>query len=205
MADGALSLQEYLRSPIGTAPRTDPLPAQTLSALGRFMPVYANAFFIQWKNVKRTVRTLAEQGVLPNAEVRLIPKLRATAYTIDNGPICFSLGALLTRSSAVTMTVFCHELAHACLSHSPDYPALKRLNKDFLVAFSSQKTAYLMSPIEVFAMVGALDFMAAVCASLKEGRRKSRLERLIALERQKLDVLQVEISMLQIPDGIDLK
>jgi len=205
MADGAKSLKEYLESPTEGAPCLGELPDGVISALSRFVPLYSNPFFIQWKNVKNAVRCFAEQGVTAPVSVSLIPKLKSTAYAVDGGKMCFSLGAILSRSSAVTLTVLCHEITHVWLSQRDFYPDLKRLNKDFISAFSGEKAAYLMSPIEVYAMVGAIHIMDAVCASLPDGFGKRKLERLKELEKDKLDALKIEISMLKISDSIDSK
>ena len=205
MTDGFLSLSRYVKAPLENAPRIEGISAASLSRLASFLPIYSNPFFIQWRNIKRAVASLIDDGLFSRFSVHLTAGLKAKAYSVDDGRMYFSLGALLTRSSAVTLTVLCHELAHIWLSQRELYPELKRLNKEFLTVFSSVKGAYLMSPIEVYATVGSLCLLDAVSDSLPDGRKKKRLAGLILKERGKLEVLKDEILMLGTQDGIGSK
>ncbi len=205
MTDGFLSLSRYIKAPLEDAPLIEGISESSVSHLARFLPIYSNPFFIQWRNIKRATAALIDDGLLSRFSVHLTAELKARAYAVDDGRMCFSLGALLSRSSAVTLTVLCHELAHIWLSQRAFYPELKRLNREFISAFSSVRGANLMSPIEVFATVGSLCLLDAVSDSLPDGKKKKRLTRLIASERGKLEVLTGEILMLEIQDGIGSK
>ena len=142
---------------------------------------------------------MIECGILRKFSVRLTPDLTPKAYMRDGGDMFFSLGALLTRSSTVTLSVLCHELAHMWLSQQDFYKGLKEINRQFQEQYSSHTDAELLSPIELYAMVVSVIFMQDVCIAL-EGKKKKRFKDLIEFELEKIELLKDKIIKLSIQE-----
>ena len=194
-----MTLAEYLSSPLAL-PASLPLPqtdADVDAALARFLAPGRTPHF-QWRCLCRALSAFEAAGVLPKTPLSLSPSLSPVAFMRDGGGITFSLGALLFRSSAVTLSVFCHEAAHVFLSHLSEYGEIKALDRAFRTAFADRPRARLLSPIELFAMHHSLPLMEAALRAAREGRKTQRFRTFVQDERQRIASLVGEIRALRL-------
>lgn len=173
--------------------------------------------FLRWRLIKKINRLLISENVFPEFNIYLTKNLTPKAYMKDCGEIYISLGALLFRSSMVTLKVLCHELSHLWLSNQPFYSRLKSVDKEFKEKYSNVEflrgdavyskeentvktdeknrskakkkgrlNAYLLSPIEVYAMKVSVFLMELIDSRLTAKRPKKRWQAVIDEERSKL-------------------
>lgn len=193
MSEIIFSTDEYIRSPEKHSFNIN-INSQHLICFKKFLPIYSNPFFIQWRNIKRAAKSLIKDGVLSHFPIHIIPSLKQKAYIIDGGGMYFSLGLLISHSSPITLTVFCHELSHMWLSQQEFYPELKQLNKDFLNRYKQEPTSHLISPIEFYATTLSVDIMDRIYDSLK--KKNKRFEKALGREREKVILLRKSILAL---------
>lgn len=148
-----------------------------------------------WRRLKRLAQALSARG--PRFSLHLTRSLSARAYMKDRGDVFFSVGAILSRSPVVTLSVFCHEYAHLSLSYEAFYPALKELNRQFKDTFSHIPHADLLSPIELCAMVRAVDLMERMQKSVARTSAQKKLALLIRTEKEKLSYLESQLKALK--------
>lgn len=173
--------------------------------------------FLRWRLIKKINRLLISENVFPEFNIYLTKNLTPKAYMKDCCEIYISLGALLFRSSMVTLKVLCHELSHLWLSNQPFYSRLKSVDKEFKEKYSNVEflrgdavyskeentvktdeknrskakkkgrlNAYLLSPIEVYAMKVSVFLMELIDSRLTAKRPKKRWQAVIDEERSKL-------------------
>lgn len=173
--------------------------------------------FLRWRLIKKINRLLISENVFPEFNIYLTKNLTPKAYMKDCGEIYISLGALLFRSSMVTLKVLCHELSHLWLSNQPFYSRFKSVDKEFKEKYSNVEflrgdavyskeantvktdeknrskakkkgrlNAYLLSPIEVYAMKVSVCLMELIDSRLTAKRSKKRWQAVIDEERSKL-------------------
>lgn len=172
---------------------------------------------LRWRLIKKINKLLISEKVFPDFTIYLTKSLTPKAYMKDCGEIYISLGALLFRSSLVTLKVLCHELSHLWLSNQPFYGRLKSVDKEFKQKYSdidfskndNAKTkyddnlkpsgknrssgrkkdrlnAYLLSPIEVYAMIVSVSLMELIDSRITKKRSQIRWQAVIEEERSKL-------------------
>ena len=191
------TLNKYTQNPLDIRFDIDLNESEALDICRKLTSSWRSPFFIQWHYIKKAVNAMIECGILRKFSVRLTPDLTPKAYMRDGGDMFFSLGALLTRSSTVTLSVLCHELAHMWLSQRGYYSELKLLSKSFLTRYAKVPDIALMSPIELYAMVISVDIMKAINKGVKKQKHKRRLESIIDCEREKIEFLKQKITELQ--------
>jgi hypothetical protein len=194
-----MTLDAYLSSPLAI-PASLPLPqtdADVNAALARFLALGRTPLF-QWRCLSGALAALDRAGTLKRTPLSLSPSLSPVAFMRDGGGITFSLGALLFRSSAVTLSVFCHEAAHVFLSRLPEYGEIKALDRAFRDAFAELPHVRLLSPIELFAMHHSLPLMDAALRAARAGRKTEKFRTFVQDERQKIASLTGEIRALRL-------
>lgn len=193
-----LTLDAYLSDPLAL-PASLPLPhtdAHVGTSLARFLRTGRTPFF-QRRCLLHALSALAQAGTVTPVPFTLSLSLSPTAFMRDGGGMTFSLGALLFRSSAVTLSVFCHETAHVWLSQRPEYREIKALDRAFREAFADCPRARLLSPIELSAMHLSLPLMEAALCAARAGRKTEKFRRFVHDERQRIASLTAEIRALR--------
>ena len=197
MEQSLFSLSRYLQAPSEFPYQAELGDPEVLRTLLRFLSLWNDPMPMQWRCIKKAAHIIVEKKVMQPFAVHLIREKKPQAYMKDCGEIYFSTGALTIRSSVVTLSVFCHELAHMWLSQQDFYPALKSFDKQFKTQFSAHPSVYLMSPIELYAMMIAIGMMREVASFCpQKSKRHQKLCDLIEDECEKVKTLTHEISML---------
>ncbi len=192
-----VSVESYIGDPLGAGISLPRLSDVARGALVKLLSSPKAFPHILWGRMKMAKEALVSDGFLRDFPLRLRFGFKPVAYMRDGGEVCFTTGALLFRSSAVTLSVFCHELSHMYLSQRSFYPELKELQGEFLERFSSESGCELMSPIELYAMALSVDIMDNIAQSLVEGKHKDKLRLLIDSEREKITFLVSKIKKLK--------
>ncbi|MBQ7225926.1 MAG: hypothetical protein IJX02_04915 [Clostridia bacterium] len=191
------SYSEYIKNPLGVSFNVNIDRPEVLKAFKRLILTPPWLFLLQHRRIKGIKNAMVGAGLLRDFELKLSWQKKPVAYMRDGGEMCFSVGALLSRSATVTASVLCHELAHMWLSQQDFYKGLKEINRQFKEQYSSHADAELLSPIELYAMVVSVIFMQDVCIAL-EGKKKKRFKDLIEFELEKIELLKDKIIKLNI-------
>ncbi len=190
MNEKAFSLEEYLKSPLNVDFCFHIDSVKVIRSLKKLVCRLYDFSPLRWKLIKKTKRLLIDESVVNDFSLNLIPCLSLKSYMKDSGEMYISSGALLFRSSIVTLKVFCHELSHIWLSQQPFYPAIKSVNKEFKTKFNGCKDVVLASPVEVYAMKLSIGIMEQIADFLTKKSQKKRLKRIITLEYSKLNAMK---------------
>lgn len=190
------SLEAYLASPLDIRCEFVIESEAVIDSLKKLAARVCDFSFTRWLRIKKTRRLLIKEKVLDEFSVKLVRGLVPRAYMKDSGEIYFSLGAMLKRSSLITLKTFCHELCHLWLSRQNFYPELKAVDKQFRTRYRDNTAVYLLSPVEVYAMSLSVGIMRQIEAKLSQGRRLKRWEKIIADENEKLKAIQNSILKL---------
>ena len=184
---GAFSaVEEYLDDPLAIELPRISLTSPSAKSLADIISGSRLVPHALWRRIRQARDTLMAEGDFEYFPLKLEFSLRVRAYMKDGGGIYFSLGALIFRSSAVTLAVLCHELAHLWLSRQDFYPKLKEMQRAFKARLAGVAEREILSPIELYAMRASLDILTPVADSLGEGRAKRKLLSLIEAEREKI-------------------
>lgn len=190
MNEKAFSLEEYLKSPLDVEFSFHIDSVKVIQSLKKLLFRLYDFSPLRWKLIKKTRQLIIDEKVVDSFSLNLIPSLSLKSYMKDSGEMYISLGALLFRSSVVTLKVFCHELSHIWLSQQPFYPAIKRVNKEFKIKFKDYKDVVLASPVEVYAMKLSIGIMEQIADLLTKKSQKKRWKKIITLEYSKLNAMK---------------
>ena len=194
MTDTPFSISRYLSAPREICPRAEDRLADVADEINALATA---SRLTVWQRLKALARALSATEPQKTFDVRLTSTLTPRAYMRDGGDIFFSIGAILSRSPVVTLSVFCHEYAHLSLSYETFYPALKTLNRQFKGEFSHLSNSTLLSPIELCAMLRSVTLMETMAGLIRNDRAKEKLALLIRAEQEKLDQLESQLKALQ--------
>lgn len=190
------SLEAYLAAPLDIRCEFVIESEAVVRSLKKLAAKVSDVPFVRRARIEKTRRLIIRENVLGEFSVKLVRGLDMRAYMKDSGEIYFSLGAIIKRSSLVTLKTFCHELCHLWLSRQSFYPELKAADKEFRTKYKDNSAVYLLSPIEVYAMSLSVGIMRQVEVKLSRGRRRERLRKIIAAEIEKLKAIQDSILKL---------
>lgn len=190
MNEKAFSLDNYLKFPLDVDFSFHIDSIKVIESLKKLLNRLYDFTPLRWKHIKKTKDLLISENVVSCFSLNLIPSLSVKTYMKDSGEMYISLGALLFRSSMVTLKVFCHELSHIWLSTKSFYLAIKGLNKEFKSKFKDCKDVVLASPVEVYAMKLSIGIMEQISDSLTKKKQKKRWEKLIVDEYSKLNAMK---------------
>lgn len=151
------------------------------------------------KRLRHFCRLLGTIKNISPFALKILPTLKPTAFMKDGGDLYFSLGALLSRSSDVTLAVLCHEYGHILLSNQPFYGDLKKVNRQFKKEFAHSPFSELLSPIELYAVLISINLMKSLLPLVKQDGHKKKLSLLIQQEQDKIGLLNSEIIKLRKP------
>lgn len=186
----AFSLDNYLKSPLDIDFSFHIDSLQVIETLKKLLFRLYDFTPLRWKLIKKIRDLLISEKVVSCFSLNLIPSLSVKTYMRDSGGMYISLGALLFRSSMVTLKVFCHELSHIWLSTQSFYPVIKGLNKEFKSKFKDCKDVVLASPVEVYAMKLSIGIMEQISDSLTKKNQKKRWKKIIVDEYSKLNAMK---------------
>lgn len=196
MNELSFSLESYLAAPLDIRCEFVIESESVIDSLKKLAARVCDISFVRWARIKKTRRLLIKENVLGEFTVKLVCGFAPRAYMKDGGEIFFSLGAMIRRSSLVTLKTFCHELCHLWLSRQSFYPELKAIDKEFRVRYQDNNAVYLLSPVEVYAMSLSVGIMRQIETKLNRGRRRKRWKKIIADEIEKLKAIQNSILKL---------
>lgn len=190
MHEKAFSLENYLKAPLNVDFSFHIDSLKVIEALKKLLFRLYDFTPLRWKLIKKIRNLLISEKVVSDFSLNLIPSLSVKTYMKDSGGMYISLGALLFRSSMVTLKVFCHELSHIWLSTKSFYPVIKVVNKEFKIKFKHSKDVVLASPVEVYAMKLSIGIMEQISDSLTKNSQKKRWKKIIVDEYSKLNAMK---------------
>lgn len=136
MSNRDISLNSYLENPLTIQLDFRINSDLAIDELKKLVKRSYDFSILRWQRIKKINKTLISENVFPDFNIYLTKSLTPQAYMKDCGEIYLSLGALLFRSSMVTLKVLCHELSHLWLSKQPFYGRLKFVDKEFKKKYS---------------------------------------------------------------------
>lgn len=190
MHEKAFSRENYLKAPLDVDFSFHIDSLRVIEALKKLLFRLYDFTPLRWKLIKKIRNLLISEKVVSDFSLTLIPSLSVKTYMKDSGGMYISLGALLFRSSMVTLKVFCHELSHIWLSQQSCYPVIKVVNKEFKEKYKDCKDVVLASPVEVYAMKLSIGIMEQISDSLTKNSQKKRWKKIIVDEYSKLNAMK---------------
>ena len=190
------SLQSYVKCPLSLEASFPKISTNLIKKMRNLAFEWFDIAPIRWYHIKEIRSILIEEEILEEFSVNLTKSLKPQAYMKDGVGLYISLGALVFKSNMTTFKVLCHEIAHLWLSRQSFYSELKTLNKEFKKTYKDHEKVYLLSPIELYAMVVSVELMKMVLSSLTKKNQIKRLNKFINLECAKIKELENLIKTL---------
>ena len=125
--------------------------------------------------IKKLVKTLKKQGVIPSVKVKFNYFKKGHAYMLDKGELHFCKDFLFSDSYEKNVAMAIHEVAHAILLKQPSYASLTALNAEFLDIIKTP-SQIVVTPIEFYANLITAQLLDIGMENDMDGKRAAFLK-----------------------------
>ena len=125
--------------------------------------------------VKSLVKGLISAGLIPKIKVKVCLFGKGLASMTEDGKIWLYAKFLFRQPYCESVLTVLHELAHVKLWLWEDYSALKQCDGEFVQNYVKNISCTVVSPIEYYANVIAIDWLNQVISEIAEKERLNQL------------------------------
>ena len=132
--------------------------------------------------IKKLVKTLTSQGVIPSVKVKFDYFKKGHAYMLDKGELHFCKDFIFSDSYEKNVAMAMHEIAHAILLKHSSYASLTAINAEFLDIIKTP-SQIVITPVEFYANL-------ITARLLESGMENAEDEKRVAFLKEEADFLK---------------